>query len=286
MGEVELSEITKQEITAYLVWLRGEYIPQRLNGKKHPLSPKTLRNVWITLSSFFSWAKQELKLSNPMVDVPSPRFKIAPVQAYSQEDVEKMLKACTCSREANTITRHKFTMRRPTAKRDQAIILVLLDTGMRAQELCSLTIGDVDFKTGKVDIKHGIEGGAKGGKGRTVYLGKASRKAMWRYLVEREDGETIQAPLFVSRDERPFSSDTLRQLIKGIGQRAGVPDAFTHKFRHTFAITYLRSGGDVFTLQALLGHSSLDMVRHYAKIAEIDIANAQRRASPVDNWRL
>ena len=123
MGEVELSEITNQEITAYLVWLRGEYIPQSLNGKKHPLSPKTLRNVWITLSSFFSWAKQELKLSNPMVDVPSPRFKIAPVQAYSQEDVEKMLIACTCSRETNTITRHKFTMRRPTAKRDQAIIL-------------------------------------------------------------------------------------------------------------------------------------------------------------------
>jgi integrase/recombinase XerD len=62
MGEIELTEISSQKITAYMSWLRGEYIPQRLNGKKHPLSPKTLRNVWITLSSFFSWAKQELKL--------------------------------------------------------------------------------------------------------------------------------------------------------------------------------------------------------------------------------
>jgi integrase/recombinase XerD len=83
-----------------------------------------------------------------------------------------------------------------------------------------------------------------------------------------------------------MTPSSLRQLIKNLAEKAGVDDAYPHKFRHTFAITYLRSGGDIFTLQALLGHSSLDIVRHYARIAEIDIEQAHRKASPADNWRL
>jgi integrase/recombinase XerD len=74
-------------------------------------------------------------------------------------------------------------------------------------------------------------------------------------------------------------------LIKDIAERAGSQACLSHKFRHTFAITYLRSG-DLFTLQSLLGHSYLEMVRHYAQIAEIDIARAHHKASPAVNWRL
>jgi len=74
-------------------------------------------------------------------------------------------------------------------------------------------------------------------------------------------------------------------LIKSLASRSEVKKAYSHKFRHTFASTYLRSGGDVFTLQSLLGHGSLDMVRHYARIAQVGVEQAHRKASPVDNWR-
>jgi integrase/recombinase XerD len=119
-----------------------------------------------------------------------------------------------------------------------------------------------------------------------VYLGKVTRKAVWRYLTSREDGDDSDAPLFINVANRPFTKTSLRFLIKRLGARAGIKNAYPHKFRHTFAITYLRSGGDIFTLQLLMGHSSLDMVRHYAKIAELDVEQSHRKASPVDNLHL
>ena len=159
-------------------------------------------------------------------------------------------------------------------------------TGLRASELSALKIGDVDLKTGKALVKHGRVGGAKGGKGRTVFLGKAARRTLWRYLAEREDGGDPEAPLFLVKLDRPMNKNALRLLIVHLGKKAGVKKCHPHRFRHTFAITYLRSGGDLFTLQALLGHSTLDMIQHYARIAEIDIEQAHKRASLADNWRL
>ena len=109
---------------------------------------------------------------------------------------------------------------------------------------------------------------------------------MWRYLAERTDGEDAEAPLFLVKYERPMNKNALRLVINHLGEKAGVKKCHPHRFRHTFSITYLRSGGDVFTLQALLGHSTLDMVKHYARITEIDVAPAHKRASTADNCRL
>lgn len=285
-GDRDVSKISAAEITGYLNWLRTEYTPHRFSGKKEPLSPKTLRNIWVTLCSFFAWASRELRIKNVMKDVPAPKFQVAPVEPFSQADVQAMLKVCLYSKDVRPGNRKSFVMRLPYGHRDQAIIMVLIDTGLRAMELCSLKVGNVDLKTGKVDVKHGIAGGAKGGKGRTVYLGKAARRAVWRYLSEREDGNDDHALLFISKDNRPFNPSSLRQLIQGIAEKAGVKNAHPHRFRHTFAITYLRSGGDVFTLQSLLGHSNLDMVRRYALIADLDVEKAHRKASPADNWHL
>jgi hypothetical protein len=110
-----------------------------------------------------------------------------------------------------------------------------------------------------------------------------------RYLTPRISEAAPHDPLFVvgpADDERGITRDVLSRLISRIGERAGVEKAHPHRFRHTFAVNYLRNGGDVLTLQRLLGHESLEMVRHYANVAAADCAAAHKTADPVDNWRL
>jgi len=179
-GEVTVERITPQDVCAFLGWLRLEYQPQRLTGNTAPLAPKTLHNYWVTLSAFFTWAASEFDIPNPMQGVPAPKFQEALVQPFTHEEVEQLLKAAEFCHEAHTTRRRSFVMRRPTARRDRALILLLLDTGLRASELCELNVGDVDLKLGQVRVKHGANGGAKGGKGRVVFLGQTARRALWR----------------------------------------------------------------------------------------------------------
>lgn len=285
VGDMDIVEVETTEILSFMNYLRTEYVPRRITGdNSRKLAPKTVYNIYVSLASFFTWASREFNLNNPMKSIPRPRVpEDAPVEPFKKEEIELLIKACDFCEEAVTDRRRKFIMQRSTSKRDKAILLTLLDTGLRASELCALRVEDVDMRSGKVRIRAGEAGKAKGGKGRIVYMGKSARRFLWRYLAEREDGEDPDAPLFIGKFHRPFNRDALRQLINSLGGKVGVKKCHPHRFRHTFAITYLRSGGDIFTLKALLGHGSLDMVEHYARIAEVDIEPAHRKASPADN---
>jgi integrase/recombinase XerD len=279
-GDRNVQRVTTQEFREYLNYMRTDYTPRRLTGDNNiKLSSKTIRNIWVSLSVFFHWASDEFNFLNPMTGVPGPKFVEAQVDTFTKDEVEALLKACDFCQEAQTDQRRKFVMHRPKARRDRAIILTLLDSGLRSTELCSLRVCDLDLKTGKVIIHHGSLGGSKGGKGRTVFISKTARRAVWRYLADREDGENPEAPLFTGKSNRTMNKDGLRLVINALGKKAKVSKCHPHKFRHTFAITYLRSGGDLFSLKSLLGHNSLEMVEHYARIAEVDVEMAHRRAS-------
>lgn len=86
--------------------------------------------------------------------------------------------------------------------------------------------------------------------------------------------------------DRPLHRTNLLHHLQRIGANAHVAHVHPHRFRHTFAIMFLRNGGNVFELQRILGHESLDTVRTYLALADVDIARAQRAHSPADNWRL
>jgi len=169
---------------------------------------------------------------------------------------------------------------RPTAVRDRAIFTVLLDTGLRVSELVDLTIADYNQQTGQLQIQHG-----KGNKRRVAFVGLSGRQAIWKYLAKRKLS-TPKAHLFATRTENKLDRIAVLRLVKRAALRAGVDNAHPHKFRHTFAITFLRNGGTPLELQRLLGHEKLDTVLIYVQLASADLAAAHVRASPVDNWRL
>jgi integrase/recombinase XerD len=125
----------------------------------------------------------------------------------------------------------------------------------------------------------------KGTKERQVQFSARTGQAIWRYLASRPDAGPTD-PLFATQDGYPMDRDNLRHVIERIGERAKIDDVHPHRFRHTFAIQFLRNGGDPFTLQMLLGHSTMDMVKRYLALAQTDLEAAHRKASPVDHWRL
>jgi integrase/recombinase XerD len=285
LDDPEVNKIGQTDLERYFVYLRDEYKPTRTNGDTSPLSGSSLQNHWKGIRAFFAWALDELRLKKrPDLRLKLPKNNPKVIRPLSQDEVKSLLIAAERTKEANPGNRRSYTMRRPTADRDFAILFTLLDTGVRVGELARLTVGDVNLDTGEVNVEPYGESNRKT-KGRVVFVGKSALRAIWRYLANRDNPEAGE-PLVVTRNGQPMNRNSIRLLLVDMGKRAGVANVHPHRFRHTFAIEFLRNDGDVFSLQRLLGHADLETVKIYLELAQADAQNAHRRASPADRWRL
>lgn len=269
----EIESITTNDIRRFMTYCHD----------KKKLSGKSRANIWIVLSSLWTWAEKEPALRTPHIIrglVQQPTYTQKKIVPYTQPEMTAMIAACDTADTWRTRTGKLVSSRRDTALRDKAILILLVDTGLRASELCALTLSDYNNKNGEIDIRHG-----KGDKERTVIAGANARKALWRYLATRSDKEPGE-PLFATRSGLHMNKDGLRHLVQRVAERTGVRNANLHRFRHTFAINFLRNGGNVVELQRFLGHEQMSTVTIYLNLAQSDMAAAQKLASPADNWRL
>lgn len=274
--------ITQQQIADFMASLA---VPRERAGiapqPAAPLSKKTALNYHGALSALWTWAlRDQLVTSHVVRAVPRPRPEKRAVQPFTEADCKAILASCERSRAYKRPGKILCDNSRPTADRDKAIILLLLDTGMRAGELTGLLVRDVDLKNRRLIVL------GKGAKERSLPFCAATGKAIWRYLQSERGEHTPKDSLFVTLEGDPLSQNTLLQLVNRLGEKAGVPDCHPHRFRHTFSVNFLRNGGNAYELQALLGHTTLEMVKHYVALATTDVEAAHRRASPVENWRL
>lgn len=262
-----MSQITPRHIESFLASQTG-------------LKNKTLLNYHVGLCALWTWALRE-KIATEHVphQVQAPKPEQVDIVPYSEHDIKSMLNSLTRSkaygRPGKKISDHALQF----PERNRAMILLLLDTGVRVEELCNIRLHHVDRRNMRIQIF------GKGAKQRYVSFSSRTGGALWRYLTTRP--EILEGhPLFTVDSGRSFQRNRVLKLLQNIGARAGVTGVTVHRFRHTFAIQYLRNGGDPYTLQRLLGHSDLAMTKRYVAIAQNDIENAHRLASPVDNWAL
>ena len=246
------------------------------------VSNKSILNYHTSLSALYTWCQSEgLVPENILHRIPRPKPQKPVIIPFTETDIRAILTALTSSRiyarPGKKASRHSL----PDADRNRAIVLLLIDTGIRASELCDLVIHRVDLRNPDKSITvHG-----KGNKDRRIPISARTAQSIWKYLATRPESR-LDDPLFATANGRHIDRTSLGKILAGAGDRCGIIDVHPHRFRHTFAINYLRNGGDIYTLQMILGHTTLDMVKTYLQIAQSDLETAHRRASPVDHWRL
>ena len=144
------------------------------------------------------------------------------------------------------------------SRRNQAMVALMARAGLRVGEVLALMPEDVEVnaRSGWVLVRRG-----KGVKERRVPLSAEARQALRAYLEVRPQRP---GPLFFSRTYQPLTGRDVQRMVGEAARRAGIGRRVTpHTLRHTFATRFLRSGGDLATLQALLGHTSLSTTARY-----------------------
>ena len=190
------------------------------------------------------------------------KFEMPPIREMNlplitSEEIPKVLKACK-------------------TKRDKALVLFLIDSGLRRAELCNLNWGDIDISSGLARVERG-----KGGKPRSVVIGIKTRRALLAY--RREISHKDSDPLFQTRGGKRLTPGGLRSALLRIGKRAEI-HITPHALRRTFATLSLKAGMNLIYLQGLLGHSSIEMTRHYVQTLDEDLLKAHQEHGPIDSF--
>lgn len=166
----------------------------------------------------------------------------------------------------------------PTGLRNYSIASTMLDSGLRASEVANIKLGNLNLVDGYAKVM------GKGSKERIVPLGKVVQKILWQYinLARPKPAMSDCENLFLSTTGYPITVNTIKLIFSRLAKISGVARLHAHLCRHTFAINYLLNGGDIFSLQEILGHTTLEMVRHYLHFTSSQVAAQHHKYSPMD----
>jgi site-specific recombinase XerD len=274
-GVSDVEEVTVAHLREFLVYTQQRPAssinprrPGELDG--HTPSTATMQGYVKAIKLLFGWlADEEVIAKSPATRLQKPIGEKRLRVSFSDEHLSLLFGVCD--------------LETPLGFRDYTVMLVLLDTGIRVEELCRLTLDDLHDDYLKI---HG-----KGRKEREVGFTPTTAKFLWKYinLHRAAESEAVRA-LFTNIRGRQMTPSGVEQIFDKIAEAAGLGEEVVvtpHKLRHTFARTWLERGGDVYSLSRLMGHSSVKITEIYLEDFKSRQARAQHtQFSPVSKMRV
>ena len=265
-GDSTMDSFSVEMVREYISYLQTV---NRYEG--HPFKPHdetqmssaNVRNHVRVLRSFSSWLEREEYTPNNILGrlkVPKAAQKV--VETLSDVEMRRLFAGLDINTDSGC--------------RDATILMLLLDTGLTCSELLGLQVEDVHIEEQWLKVM------GKGRKERVVPFGSKATRLLQRYIYHFRPEPMGSSQLFLCLDGSIMTENTIHLLFRRISTRANVPRLHMHLLRHTFATRYLIEGGDTFSLQQILGHTTLEMTRRYTDMVAVENAVKRKRLSPMD----
>lgn len=222
--------------------------------------PSTARARQLGVRRFSAWLEEEGEIDgHPLLGLKAPKLDAKVTPSLTDDQLRRLIKAC-----GGTDFRDR---------RDEAIVRLMAETGMRAGEVIGLTLDDADLGRGLVTVRRG-----KGGKGRTAPFGPQTARAIDRYLRARRAHRLAETTaLWLGDRGKELAYFGLRNTLQYRAELAGLKGFHPHLMRHTAASRWLAAGGSEGGLMAVAGWSTRDMIDRYTRSTAADRAADEAR---------
>ena len=248
------------------------YLRQKPKFKGHPYIPQQDKNISLktiqchvrVFKAFSTWLYGEGYIKeNKLKILKLPKAPNKIIEPLTSEEIKQIIKV--------------INKQSAVGFRNYAILMLLLDTGLRISGVTNITLADIKLKDGLIRII------GKGNKERIVPIGKNVQSCLWRYIDQYRLTSTSKCDnLFLLKNGKQITINTIKLMFTRLANKSKISRLHAHLCRHTFAINYLMNGGDIFSLKEILGHASLDMVNQYLHFTSSQITAQHQKYSPMD----